>query len=327
MRLKRYVSIALLLLLMFALAGCTEIFNRTFNLKYDISGTVQTVDGEYLNEVIIKSSGDTTSMTASEGIEDEEMQNWRMNELSGVVTVTPTKSGWTFIPESIDVQRATTNIHFTALPEEPGRLINEYVQAYEDQDAGRIAELFGKPQNGTLAMNYQDAFDSLAEVDVEIIGLDSFTNTSGGGSAVLGMIYHYTFVDGTEQHVGWVTEITFTENYGYWYIDTLTETDLVIVDEMDMALDSQYSSLTLPLFVTVPDRFVIETSYLDHNLDTELTIYDGDGTIIDSNDDSNGSNYSKIEVSLPNGLYYVEVAAYHDYELLNCRLQVTRVEQ
>lgn len=325
MKLKRFLWSTSLLLLILALTGCMDIVNRTFNLKYHVTGVVQTLNGEYLGEVILKCSGGSTVMTASEFTIDEDGQNWRFDDLSGKVTITPTKMGWAFIPESVEVEANTKNIKFTALPEGPGQLLNKFIKVYEEKDMKRLVEIMYNMSDADLSF-YQNKFDSMQEVKIDLLSVDSFTSNSRMGSATVNLKFDIVYTDGQRDHLSSMYSFEFVKYGGSWYIDKFDEGIWIHTDAMNIQLNENANREWISFYVTVPDRFIIETSYLNQNNDTVITLYDSNLSQIGKNDDSDGDYYSKIETPLSQGRYSILVEEITKKNL-NCNLKINRVEE
>lgn len=325
MKLKHFLLSTSLLLLIFILTGCLDTVNQTFQLKYNVTGAVQTLAGEYLGEVIFKTSGNSAEMTVSEFTIDEDGQNWRFDELSGEVIITPTKMGWAFIPGNVEVEGNTKNIKFTALPSGPGQLLNDFINAYEEKDLERFEELMHS-MSSTDFSHFQNMFDSMQEIKIDILSIDSFTSNSWTGSATVNFKYSIIYTDGQSKQISTVCSFEFIKSGEVWYIDQFDEGTWVYTDELNIQLNEMNNKVWISLNVTVPDRFVIETSYLSRPNDTVITVYDSNLIQIEKNDDRDESYYSKIEIPLSRGSYYILVEEITKKNL-NCNLIVKRVEE
>jgi Leucine-rich repeat (LRR) protein len=87
-----------------AASGCTS-----GSKTYKVSGYITVVDSaQGVEEVTLLFSGDFgTAVTGADG-------GWAKIGLKGTVTVTPTKSGWTFTPTSRQVSEEPNSVDFTA---------------------------------------------------------------------------------------------------------------------------------------------------------------------------------------------------------------------
>lgn len=80
--------------------------------EYSISGVVSDEQGAGLADVTIKIAGEVSkeAITGADG-------TWGTDGLTGTVTVTPEKEGWSFAPPSREVAQADSSVNFTGTPD------------------------------------------------------------------------------------------------------------------------------------------------------------------------------------------------------------------
>ena len=80
--------------------------------EYSISGVVSDEQGAGLADVTIKIAGEVSkeAITGADG-------TWGTDGLTGTVTVTPEKEGWSFAPPSREVAQADSSLNFTGTPD------------------------------------------------------------------------------------------------------------------------------------------------------------------------------------------------------------------
>ncbi len=103
---KRF-TIVLMCALILGLVGCGQLPKL---LTFSVSGEVTDADGNGIAGVIVGFSGGFgTAVTDSNG-------KWSKDGLSGNVTVTPVKEGWTFDPIKKEVSTSQSDVNFTGTP-------------------------------------------------------------------------------------------------------------------------------------------------------------------------------------------------------------------
>jgi len=111
-RLYRFGVLSLIVSLL--LVGCLGGGGK----GYQVSGIIQDASGLGIEGVELALLGSKTSLTAKTGADG----SWSAQGLTGKVTITPTKEGWSFDPASLEVTKESKTVNFTGiaqvLPEE-----------------------------------------------------------------------------------------------------------------------------------------------------------------------------------------------------------------
>lgn len=124
MPLKRVSLMLLAVLVALSLTGCLGgLTGGTAPVKYTVSGRIVTADTKDGLEDVTLTFTDQTDVVAT-----DKDGNWRRPGLSGTVTVTPTKDGWAFDPETRQVTVASDNVDFTATPVSVEHILTTYSQ-------------------------------------------------------------------------------------------------------------------------------------------------------------------------------------------------------
>ena len=118
-----------------------------FTRTYTVSGRITDQNGNGLRYAIIRFSGDHYSSYADEN------GYWSKQGLSGQIRVTPEAVGYSFTPDHVFVDRPSSNVNFTAIPQSTGYSISGRVT---DQRGVGIADVllflgggFGTARTGT----------------------------------------------------------------------------------------------------------------------------------------------------------------------------------
>lgn len=113
-----------------SLTGSTT--EADFTSRYTISGRVADQSGNGIQSVTIGfSEGHESSLTDEDGY-------WIQEGLSGPITVTPKRMGYTFNPSDLIVDKPSSNVNFTAIPETTGYSVSGRVT---DQRGVGIADV------------------------------------------------------------------------------------------------------------------------------------------------------------------------------------------
>ena len=146
---------------------------------YSVSGRVIDQSSNGVAGVSISFTGGFGSVTtASDG-------TWSKSGLSGTVTVTPSKSGWTFIPTSRQVSEASSSVSFSAELQYPDPLAIIFIEA-------GTSNTFGVRANGEVVAVGANSFGQC-----NVTHWQDIVSVSASGDATIGVLS-----DGTAVAVG-----------------------------------------------------------------------------------------------------------------------------
>jgi len=137
----------------------------------------------------------------------------------------------------------------------------------------------------------------------------SFTPSVSGTYYIV--VRHYSDISGTGSYDIYVASIDFYEPDNTPATASPITTD-GSVQSHTIAPTGDVDFISFTAVSGTP--YVIETSNLSYNCDTDIYLYDTNGTtLIDSNDDSGGGLASRIEwTATADGTYYIEVRHFND---------------
>lgn len=102
---KKFYLLSLMILLILSGCGSQKVSNES--TTYVVSGIVKDDQGNGSKDVSVICSGDFSGKTLT-----DVNGTWNMVGLQGTVTIQPKKDGWTFVPDSVTVKKATEQIVF-----------------------------------------------------------------------------------------------------------------------------------------------------------------------------------------------------------------------
>ena len=146
---KQFVLTVLVIMVVASLflTGCDNQAPQTsLSSTYSVAGVVENDSGNGIEDVTLNFSGFGTASTESDG-------TWQKTGLSGSVTITPAKDGYSFEPDSVDVSEAASGIQITATADTHSVNVSTEGEGTVNQNtlspaSGSEVELTAEPADG-----------------------------------------------------------------------------------------------------------------------------------------------------------------------------------
>ena len=175
---------------------------------YPVSGSVVDLDGKGVEGATLTLTGDSTGT-----VRTNEQGVWQAT-IRGIVTITPSKDGYSFEPGAKQVKGQATNVDFLAVEVDKPYTVSGSIVDLDGKGVEGVTLIFTGNSTGTARTNDQGRWQATLE------GIVTITPNKDG----------YTFEPGTKQVKGQETnadftalavdigvEITEQTNYGYGY--------------------------------------------------------------------------------------------------------------